>query len=296
MNGTISKIAAGQFGVVSRQQLVEAGISDDAIMNRVRRGQLRRVHWGVFAVGGIRLSDRGRWMAATLACGTGAVLSHLTAARLWGISNHAGAAIHVARTSGSRGGPRGVRLHRPRRLPPHEVTSKGPIPLTTVPRTLVDLAGWRDPKLLLDVFSASRRLYLLDAEACWRCIVAAPGRRGVTELAELLEQFEPFKRPSLSELQDRVLKLCLDAGLPEPETEYRFGDRTLDFVWPEQKVILEVDGRSFHHHRFDEDRDRDLDHLAMGYVTVRVTYQMIRTDPDGVVRRLRKVLALRTER
>lgn len=292
-NLIVDRIARKQHGIVSRDQLSMSGVSDDAIRRRIRQGQLKRVYRGVFLVAGMTLTEKGRWMAALLSSGPSAALSHRTAAKVWGISTFE-SPIHVARLSGSRGGPRGVRLHHPRKLPAHEVTRRGVFRVTTIPRTLVDLASERNPRMLLDAFSASRRLKLLDPEACWRCITETPGRKGLVDLVALLEQFEPFERPPLSELQNRVLKLCLDGGLPKPETEYPLGDRILDFVWPEQMVILEVDGRAYHHDRFDEDRDRDLDHSALGYLTVRVTYRMIRDDPKGVIERLRQVLAKRT--
>jgi hypothetical protein len=292
INRLIAQLARRQHGVVARRQLIEAGIDPRSVTRRVSSGQLQVVFRGVFAMAGSPLTERGRWMAAVLTCGDGAVLSHITAACAWGICAHQGV-IHVARVSGSRGGPPGICLHHPRRLPEHEIARTGAIPLTSVPRTLVDLAGMRNPELLLDAFSASRRLRLLNVNACWRCILDAPMRPGVLALARLLDQFEPFDTPSLSELQDRVLKLCLDAGLPAPEIEVPLGSRRVDFLWRDEKVILEVDGRAFHEDQFDEDRDRDLDHAAMGYLTVRVTYRMIRERPGEVVDRLRRVLASR---
>src|SRR5690606_1836414 len=95
-------------------------------------------------------------------------------------------------------------------------------------------------RLLADAFSASRRLRLLDAATCRSYLDRRPGRRGIRRLRELLDRFEPITVPSLSELQDRVLALCLQAGLPRPLTEVRIGKRIVDFLWPEHKVILEV--------------------------------------------------------
>ena len=285
----IARLAAKQHGVVAVWQLRAAGISDMAISTRVANGQLRRVHRGVVAVAGAELTEAGYWMAATLALGEGAVLSHATAAKAWGILDRSGP-ITVSRPSGGRCALRGVRLYMSRQLLADDVSHKGALPLTTVPRTLLDLAGLGDDRQLADAFSASRRLHLLDPASCRGYLARRPGRRGIRRLRELLDRFEPIHVPSLSELQDRVLALCLKAGLPTPLTEVRIGNRIVDFLWPEHKVILEVDGYAYHHHRFDEDRDRDLDHEAMGYRTIRVTYRMIRDDPEGVVRRIAAVL------
>lgn len=292
-NLAVAAITARQFGVISRAQLNECDLSDNAILYRLRTGALRRVHRGVFALNGIVLSQAGRWMAALLACGAGAVLSHRSAAQVWGIGESP-PLIDIARLSGSRGGPTGVRMHRPRSLPPTDVTRQLKFPVTTVSRTLVDLAGLKNPSLLADSFSASRRLGLLDPVGCMQCISDAPQRPGVAHLVALIERFEPLGAPSRSELQDRVLNLCLNGGIPRPESEVPLlTGHVVDFLWRAEQVILEVDGKAFHRDRYDEDRDRDLDHSALGYVTVRVTYTMIRDKPDEVVRRLREVLELR---
>lgn len=292
-NLRIARIMARQHGVVARWQLNEARLSDDAIGYRVRIRALERVYQGVFKYPGAMLCQEGRWMAALLACGTGSVLSHRSAAQVWGL-DRPGKLIDVARLSGSHGGPSGVRMHRPRKLPPVDLTRRGPLRLTALPRTLVDLAGLKQKRLLEDAFSASRRLNIFDAQACMACIARAPGRPGVARLVELIDRYEPLEIPSTSELQDRVFNLCMTAGLPRPEPEVPMGDRRVDFLWCRQRVILEVDGRWSHSDRFDEDRDRDFDHLADDYVTVRVTYLMIRDDPQRVISRLRRVLALRT--
>lgn len=285
----ITRLAVGQHGVVAVRQLRAVGISDTAISTRVRNGQLRRLHRGVVAIAGSELTEASYWMAATLALGEGAVLSHLTAAKAWRILDRPGP-LTVSRASGGRCALRGVRLYVSRELLVDDVTRKGALPLTTVPRTLLDLAGLRDKRLLADAFSACRRLHLLHPASCRSYLAQRPGRRGIGRLRDLLDRFEPIQTPSLSELQDRVLTLCIKAGLPVPLTEVQIGNRIVDFLWPDHKVILEVDGYAYHHHRFDEDRDRDLDHAALGYRTIRVTYRMIRDDPKGVVRRIAAVL------
>lgn len=233
-------------------------------------------------------------MAAILTCGPNAALSHWTAAAAWGIAEPFGA-IHVARTTGTHRRGRGIRLHRPKQLPAAEVTNIDHMPLTTVSRTLVDLAGVTTMRRLADLLSASRRLRIFDAEDCRAVLRRAPNRRGSGRLEALVSKFDPVVTPSLSELQDRVLLMCIDAGIPRPEVEAKIGNRVVDFLWRDANVILEVDGIANHHHRFDEDRNRDLDHLASDYRTARVTFQMIEDDPHGVIDKIRKVLGHRSK-
>ena len=132
-------LAAKQHGVVSRRQLAAIGIDDSGIRRRVAQGRLHRVHPGVYAVGYSRLTAEGRWMAAVLACGRSAVLSHLDAAALWRIYDGMGARVHV--TVLSRRVVAGVWVHRARRLHPEDVTVRQEIPVTTAARTLVDLTA-----------------------------------------------------------------------------------------------------------------------------------------------------------
>src|SRR4051794_25526633 len=119
-------------------QLRELGLMEGALRHRVRAGQLRRMYRGVYAVGHTALRREGHWMAAVLACGPAAVLSHISAAALWGIRQTAAAVVHVSAPRGRHGHP-GIKLHRPRALPPHEVTDHDGIPTTTPERTLRDL-------------------------------------------------------------------------------------------------------------------------------------------------------------
>src|SRR5215217_4857063 len=135
----LARIAARQHGLVSHRQLAAVGLTRNAVAGRVEKGRLHRVYRGVYAVGHIEPSSQARWMAAVMACGSGAVLSHLDAAQLWKIYDGEGARVHVSTTRKTGRQLAGVRVHRVRQLDPEEVTVKDGIPVTTVARTLVDL-------------------------------------------------------------------------------------------------------------------------------------------------------------
>lgn len=157
----IPALAARQHGVVARKQLVALGLGRGAIAHRLAVGRLHRVHPGVYAVGHPLLAARGRWMAAVLACGRSALLSHRTAASLWGLMPTAAARTDVTTPARSRGGPPGIRIHRVRSLHPEDGATVDGIPVTSVSRTLLDLA---------EVLSAGRLARALEepnACGCW---------------------------------------------------------------------------------------------------------------------------------
>ena len=229
-------------------------------------------------------------MAATLACGDGALAAHQTAAILWGLVDLPLRPIHVSRLMGTDHPPDGVKLHRPRRLAVWERTRKDGIPVTTVARTLADLAIHASDRLLEDVVSGARQRKLFDPSEIERVVRNAPRRAGGVRLLELVQRWATVEAPSLSHLQDRVYNLCASAGLPQPVMEEAIGRYVVDFLWHEQKLVMEADGRAHHEHRFDEDRERDLYLTSRGYRTIRVTYHMIREKPQKVIRQIRDAL------
>jgi predicted transcriptional regulator of viral defense system len=183
MEAAIAALAARQYGVVARWQLLELGLTSRAISYRLTVGRLHLVHRGVYAVGHKRISGRGRWMAAVLACGPGSALSHRSGAALWGFLGAASPRIDV--TTPRRGGRSiaGVRRHRARRLPPEDTTMVDGIPVTTVARTLFDLAEVLDLSRLERAFEAAERAELLDMRAVLLTAERNPGRRAHKQTA-----------------------------------------------------------------------------------------------------------------
>lgn len=292
-------IAREQHGVVARWQLLELGLSTDAIGYRLKIGRLHRVLRGVYAVGRPELTLLGRWMAAVLASGKGAALSHRSAATLWGIAPEKAAAIEVTVSPSSGQGREvpGVRSHRRTGLGQRDLTRCKRIPVTTPVLTLVDIAGLslRGSGMALSHAEIERavneadRLDLVDPEALRAGLERYRGRRGVGRLRELLD-CRTFRLTD-SELERFFLPLAAQAGLPVPLTREHLNGFRVDFFWPDLRLVVETDG--LRHHRTPaqqaRDRLRDQEHLAAGYTPLRFTHAQVRYEPEHVRSILRKV-------
>jgi very-short-patch-repair endonuclease len=249
----IATYARRQFGAVSIKQLRAAGLSDSAVSKRCRSGRLHRVHRGVYAVGHIAPSTERRWMAAVLALGDGAVLSHRSAAELWVLLPTTEGAVDVSlpRRSG-RLSRRGIRAHRPLVLNPEETTRRRGIPVTAPTRTLADLR---------------------HAVPAWEA------RRALRQAEFLGLAIDPVLEPdrTRSELERKFLGLCRRHLLPEPAVNLRIGPLTVDFCWVEQRLIVETDGYASHRGRvaFEDDRARDLELRGRGCEVLRLSYRQV---------------------
>jgi hypothetical protein len=215
-DAAIARLASKQHGVVARRQLVALGVGRTAIQRRVAAERLHVVHRGVYAVGHVRLPPLGRWMAAVLACGGAAVLSHLCAAALWDLLRYGGARAHVTVPRG-RGGPAAIAVHETRRLAAADRAVRDGIPVTSVPRTLLDLAESVPPARLEQAVEQADRLRLLDVRALAELERRATGRRGLTALRALLADLRPAS-DTRSQLERLFLAVVSDARLPPPAT------------------------------------------------------------------------------
>jgi len=233
-------------------------------------------------------------LAAVLACGEGALLSHGSAAALWGLRPPGGAAIHVTIRSGGRRTPDGsVRTHRSVIAPEAFRTVEHGIPVTTVAWTLLDLAAVVRPHLLRRAVEAADRLELLDAGAIDRALAASPRRAGATALRTVLDDMAvhgiTFTR---SDVEAKLLQLCLDHDLPRPQVNHHSGGVEVDFRWPEHGLVVEVDGWAFHRGRaaFAADRARDRRALAAGWRVARFPAGEVLRTPRVVARELGRLL------
>ncbi len=206
---TVALIAADRHGVVSRPQLLQAGLTNAAITRWAQTGRFHRIHRGVFAVGHRVLTREGWWMAAVLACGERAVLSHATAAAAWDLQRNEGA-IHVT-VPGSRKAPRGIGLHRSATLTAAEIAEYRGIPVTRVARTIIDLARTVTEDELARIVDEADRRQLVD----FRDMKSARS----TSLRAVLKNYDPA--PTRSEMERRFRRLCRRHGLPMPETTAR---------------------------------------------------------------------------
>ena len=210
--------ATRQHGLITRARMRDLGFGDRAISRRLAAGRLIAVHRGVSAVGHGALTQPARWLAAVLACGPGALLSHgSTAATLWGLAPDAPARIHVTRSGdGGATAPRGVCLHRYTTLAGGDRTRRERIPVTSVTRTLLDLAAVVPRRKLRRAIAQADVLRRLRVEELERMLAAHPGRPGTPLLAGLLAEHRPQGGISRSDFEDRLVELCERYGLPAP--------------------------------------------------------------------------------
>jgi very-short-patch-repair endonuclease len=270
----LADLAARQWGVVTRAQLTALGVGDSGVRDWVQSGRLHRLYRGVYAVGHDRLRSEGRRLAAVLACGPGAVLSHRDAAALWDLRQSHSAYIDV--TVPSRNGRRrqhGIRLHRTSRLRPEEVTVRDGIPVTTVARTLLDLADVLQGQALRRVITEAEYLNRFDLTAIDAVVENNPGRRG----AKLLAAAGARRHRTRSKLEDRFLAFLERHRVEEPQTGVWIEGYEADFVWTRAGLVVELDGFAAHKTRstFNADRLRDRRLWKAGFRTMRLTDQAL---------------------
>ena len=267
----LAELARAQWGVVSLAQLRALGIDRGAVAWRVRHGRLHRLHRGVFAVGHRRLTREGAYLAAVMACGEGAVLSHRSAAHHWGLLRSEGRLVDVS-VPRARRQRAGIRLHRPRSLDAQATTTHQGIAITTVPRTITDLPRHHRARAL-----AQAERLRLDV-----------GHHAASD---------PTYALTRSELEARFLDLIDQAALPRPLVNTTldardYGRPEVDFHWPDRRLIVETDGFETHGTRtaFVEDRRRDAAFAAAGWNVVRFAWADVVREGPTVARRLSALL------
>ena len=231
-DGRIARIAFEQHGVVTFAQLRDAGLGVGAINLRVRNHRLHRLHRGVFAVGHTRISREGRWHAAVLALGEGALLSHVSAGALWGLRPSSAAVVHVTvPTDAGRGRRAGIVVHRSVSLRGADIAVRGAIALTSVSRTLLDLAAMLTPPRLERAVEQSLALRLFDLRAVQSVLDANPRRPGAGALAAIVEHVHDEPSLTRSDLEVLMLDLCDAHGLERPEVNVMVEGKEVDFFW-----------------------------------------------------------------
>jgi len=288
-------LAARQHGVVTRSQIVAVGLSNTMVRDRIANGHLIRLHRGVYAVGHDQLRREGRWLAAVLAVGQGAALSHRDAAALHDLrpANHELTDVTTPRRG--RTSQPGIAVHHAL-LDSLDVTIVSGIPVTSVARTLVDLAGAVPADHLHKALSEAEHQRTFDRTAIEAALARTAGRHGSghaalkAALADLADH-----RPTLtrSELEDRFLALLAAHGLPCPRSNARVGAFEVDALWRERRLAVELDGWTHHRTKraFQRDRDKANALMAASWTVLRYTYADVLQRPAEVAAQLRPLLA-----
>jgi len=278
---------------LSRTDLTGLGLSSEAIARRLGSGRLVRLHQGVYTIGGTPSTPERRWAAAALACGDGAVVSHLSAAALWRMRETDPVVIDVSLPGRGRRTRDGVRVHRPRRLGPEDVTRHRGIPVTTVACTLIDCAQVLGSRSLERTLDEAQYLDLLDRSELDGALERHRTRAGAARLRKVLARHEPGSTHTRSPLEEAFLLLIRRAGLPQPQVNSRLGPYTIDFLWPDQRIAVETDGRDAHERAGARERDyrRDSWLHANGYRPLRFTWEQVHHRADEVLATLHAVLA-----
>jgi hypothetical protein len=283
----IARLAERQHGVVSVAQLQLVGLSKSAVSKRARYGRLTRIHRGVYAVGHGRLTMHGRWMAAVLACGPEAVLSHRSSAGLVGLRPDNRARTDVTVPSPSARRRPGIDVHMSTTLEPADVTNVDGILCTTVARTLLDLADVVPRRGVERAVDQAEVLRVFDLRAVREVLSRSNGRRGAGILQAVLAGYDG---PTITdrELEERFFAICRGAGVPNPEVnswvQLEGGAVKADFLWRSERLVVETDGWTSHGTRqaFEDDRRRDRRLRLAGYEVVRFTWRDV-VDAAGEV-------------
>lgn len=289
----VAQKAAAQLGVISTAQLRDCGLNSQAIALRVRAGRLHRVHRGVYAVGHSALTLNGRFLAAVLACGPGAVLSHFSAAALWGFMRWDDRLIEVT-VEGCARRVDGVVVHRSRSLRSRDVRRREAIRVTSPARTLLDLAAVLSAGALRRTARRAMAERAVSLTQLREIAARSSGHPGVGARRALLAD---RPAPTRSELEDVLLDLLDEAGIERPEVNVplRLDGRTLvpDLLWRERRLAIEADGAAWHDNRLTRENDADKQALleSYGYRVVRVTWAQATRHPQQTLARIRAALA-----
>ena len=293
-DAAIAELAGRQHGVVARRQLQALGLGEGAIDWRLRHGRLHRLHKGVYAVGHTALAREGHWIAAVLNCGPDAVLSHRSAAALWGIRDHGGGPVDV--TSPSKTKPWGSIRRHFAPLPADEVTVECGIPVTTAPRTIFDLAATSPTDTVESALRQSEFRRLYDPLSLHDLIARYPRHRGVRSVRAALARLAEAPGHTVSRLEDRFLPFLDRHDMPRPHLnvwiEARGRRFKVDCFWPASRQIVELDGWEGHGTRsaFHDDRARDRRLRVAGYGVTRIPWSALDDEPSAVAADLRTLL------
>jgi very-short-patch-repair endonuclease len=288
----LAVLAREQHGVVSVWQLRELGYSKESLRHAVKTGRLHRVYRGAYAVAHDAVSRHARCRAAVLSCGEGALLSHRSAAWLWGLTRRFALPVEVTADS-PRQTREAIRIHSAEALVDEDRGSAEGIPVTAMPRTLLDFAAV-DPRYLSQALDNAQHMGALDLIAVDTLIARSRGFRGVGRLRDALK---PHRTPAYtrSGLERRFLELVRQAKLEPPSMNLFVGEYELDAYWPAERFAVELDTYDYHGSpsAFENDRVRQESLKLAGIEMTRITGTRMDREPRQVTSRLRQLLSQR---
>jgi hypothetical protein len=280
-----AELAARQHGVVSRDQLRRCGLSDRQITRATALSRLHAVHRGVFAVGHERLSASGRRAAAVLTCGTGAALGYRTAAAHWNLRATSGPTIEIVVPRSSRPRHRNVRVHCHPQLLPDELTTRDGIRVTTVARTLLDLAAVLPPSALRRSVGQADVLRLFDRHAVAPLLLRHARHRGRRALEDVLRAWEEPDRVR-SPQEETFPQLCARFGFPRPAINAVVLGMEVDAVFADHGIAVELGGYAFHSGaiQWEDDHEKRARLVAAGWTVLAYSWRQVQEDGGGLVR------------
>jgi predicted transcriptional regulator of viral defense system len=295
----VGRLAGAQNGVVTLEQLEALGFSRRTVQQRERSGRLHRVHQSVYSLTPGVMTERGKFMAAVLACGPGAVLSHRTAAYFWGLVDSWEMPIDVTAPNRRGRSPKGVAAHRDGSLQPIDTTTRYGVPCTDVARTILDFAAVAPEWEVRKVVAQAEVLQILDKPKLRALLKRSRRRRGVARLRLILDSIHPQTKRTRSELERLFLEMCAKREVPEPEVNIWLpapnGKRyQADFLWREARLIVEADSRRFHDtdSAFVDDRKRQQQLELAGWRVSRCTWEEVEREPRRLALTVRGLLAV----
>ena len=290
VDGKVARLASEEWSVLSLEELQACGLSGDMVATRVHRAQFHRLHQGVYLIGDRNVRPEARFLAAVKACGAGAVLSHFSAAALWGMVDWDGRHPEVTVQDTTPRVHAGIRAHRTRFLEAKDVRRYGGIPVTAPARTALDLCSQLPERAARRAVRKGVSDRFLNLRQLLEILDRQPRRPGVRRLRRIVAAGAV---PTRTELEDVVLDVILAAGLPRPDVNVPMsldGRRVIpDFRWPERRLIVEADSRTWHDNKLAREDDAERQALleAHGERVVRVTWKQAVSSRAQTIERLR---------
>ncbi|HEY1518267.1 MAG TPA: type IV toxin-antitoxin system AbiEi family antitoxin domain-containing protein [Solirubrobacteraceae bacterium] len=284
----IARIAGRQDNVIDRGALLAAGLARGAIAYRVKAGRMQRLHTGVYLLGPAPPTPMAKARAAALACGADAVVSHRSAACLFGLLPETAGDVDLTVAGRNPGVHPGIRLHRVAEIAISDATVMRGLRITTIARTICDLAATESARATEQAFQDALYRRIVTTRAIEAVIAREPTRRGSPVIRALLDD----PRLTRSEKERKMLKLIDQAQLPKPLTNVRVHGYLADVYWPAHGLVLEFDGWDAHGHRlaFESNRKRDQVMVAAGLRVLRVTDRHLVHEPIALTARIAQAL------